>query len=51
MERVPGMKNKLFNRLATAERGWEDIKGAEGIQGGASAKARLHELKRTMESA
>ena len=51
MDRVPGMKNKLFNRLATAERGWEDIKGAEGIQGGRQAKYRLNELKKNMESA
>ena len=45
MDRIPGMKTKLFNRLASAERNWEDIKGNEGIIAGRNARKRLYEGK------
>jgi hypothetical protein len=34
MDRIPGMKTKLFHRLASAENAWEDEKGLVGIQAG-----------------
>ena len=49
MDRIPGMKNKLFNRLSTAEQAWEEIKGNEGIQAGRNARRRLTELKKNRE--
>jgi len=45
MDKIPGMKNKMFNRLATAESTWENVKGAEGIEAGRNARNRLRDLR------
>ena len=49
IERIPGMKAKVFNKLSTAEQGWEDMKGYQGITAGREARRRLNELKGSME--
>ena len=51
MDRVPGMKTKLYNRLASAEQAWEDEKGADGIMAGRNARRRLFSQKQDREEA
>ena len=47
MDKVPGMKSKVFNKLTNAEQGWEDMKGFAGIAAGRDARRRLNDLKNT----
>ena len=50
IERIPGMKTKVFNRLTNAEQGWEDIKGSQGIMAGREARRRLADIKGTNDN-
>ena len=45
IERIPGMKNHVFNKLQNCEQGWEDAKGGVGIAAGKEARRRLSQLK------
>jgi len=50
IDRIPGMKTKVYNKLASAEQGWEEDKGAQGIVAGREARRRLNDLKGSLES-
>ena len=49
LDRIPGMKTKVFGKLQAAEQSFEDQKGYEGIQAGEKARRRLDEKKKTMQ--
>ena len=51
MDSLPGMKNKVITKLATAEQNYEDQKGYDGMLAGKAARSRLNYRKQNMETA